>query len=146
MSGGDHHSAVEQSTDAGSQLRRSRPRTPWSLGEKERRARRAVEQALKPAHRTALTVAEEQLAHVREVAGEGPGSPVIDLVKLDRNETSQAVMLRIFTDDIVSRRRTEPSRAVVFCRQEDITVLAGLLSCPVDEVVPLLARLDVLAE
>ena len=146
MSGGQHHESVERFSDPGSQLRRNRPRTRWSLGEKERRARRAVEQALKPTQRTALTVAQEQLDHVREVAGGGTGSPVIDLVKLEHSEASQAVMLRMFTDDILSRRRAKPSRDVVFCRQEDVTMLAGLLSCPTGEVVPLLERLGVLAE
>jgi hypothetical protein len=102
-----------------------------------------VEQAREP---TALSLAEEQLAHIREVAGEGTWSPVIDLVKLEHSEAAQAVELRTFTDDILSRRRANPSRNVVFCRQEDITMLAALLRCPTDEVIPLLERLDVLAE
>ena len=134
-----------RSADAGSQLRRTRPRARWSLGEKERRARQAVEQALHPSQRTALTIAKEQLAHVREVV-EGQSEPlVIDLVKLEQSRAPQAAMLRMFTGDIMSRRRNAPTRLVVFLREEDLDMLGGLLTCRPADVTPLLERLDVLA-
>jgi hypothetical protein len=146
MRTGRHTDAAEQVADAGSQLRRPRPRARWSLGEKERRARQAVEQALKPSRRTALTIAKEQLAHVREIVGEQTGPLVIDLVKLERSDAAQAATLRMFTDDIMSHRRNATMRDVVFVREEDLDMLAGLLTCSPDGVRPLLKRLDVLAE
>lgn len=136
---------VGEPSDRGSALRRTRPRGHWSLGEKERRALRAAEQAEEPSQRTALTIAREQLDHVHELFDEQVEPLVIDLTKLDSSNASQAEVLRTFTDDIVSRRRNASARDVVFLRQEDIDLLAGLLACHSRDVKPLLKRLDVLA-
>jgi len=105
-----------------------------------------VEQALKPAQSTARSIAMEQLAHVRELTTEQSEPLVIDLVKLEASEAAQAAALRAFTDDIVSRRRNAPMRDVVFFREEDLAMLAGLLMCESHEVTGVLERLDILAE
>jgi hypothetical protein len=144
MSTDQHHQIAEHG--AGAQLRRTRPRARWSLGDRERRERQAMEQALKPAVPSARTIAEEQLAHVREVAHEQAEPLVIDLVRLKENAAAEAVQLRTFADDIVSRRRNTPISRVVFVRVEDLEVLAGLLGCPAEQVTAILRDLGVLAD
>jgi hypothetical protein len=141
----DQHDDLAQH-GAGAELRRMRPRTHWALGDKERRARPPAEQSLKPAQRSARTIAQEQLAHIREITEEQAQPLVIDLVKLDGSEAAQAVALRQFTDDIVSRRRNAPRGDLVFVREEDLDVLAELLGCRDVDVTPLLGQLGVLAD
>jgi hypothetical protein len=140
-----HYDVAE--SGAGAQLRRARPRARWSLGDRERRARQAMEQALRPALPSAQTIAEEQLAHVREITHEQAESLVIDLVRLKESAAPEAVMLRMFTDDIVSRRRSAPTVSkLVFVRAEDLHTLSGLLNCPADDVTAVLRRMGVLAD
>jgi hypothetical protein len=136
----------QQGGDAGAKLRRARPRARWSLGDKERRAKQAVEMALKPSQRSAHTIAMEQLAHVREMVEEQSEPLVIDLQKLERSADPEAAMLREFTNDIVRRRRNAPMRDVVFLRGEDLGMLAGLLGCAVEDVTPTLERMRILAD
>ena len=131
---------------AGAQLRRTRPRARWSLADRERRARQAMEESPKPLVPTARMIAEEQLAHVREVAHEQAEPLVIDLVRLKASTAGEAVALRVFTDDIVARRRNAPLSKVVFVRAGDLGVLAGLLGCQADDVTAILHRGGVLAE
>lgn len=139
------HDPGERGGDTGARLRRA-PTRGWALGQKERRARQAVEQALRPTPRSAHTIAMEQLAHVRDITEDQPEPLVIDLDKLRRNDAPEAAILRLFTDDIVSRRRATPNRHVVFLREEDLDMLGGLLTCAPDDVTPLLERLDVLGD
>ena len=131
---------------AGAQLRRARPRARWSLGDRERRARQAMEQALQPALPSARAIAEQQLAHVREVTHEQAEPLVLDLARLQASTAVEVDRLRVLTDDIVSRRRSAPMSTVVFVRSEDLDVLAGLLGCPADDVTAILRHLGVLAE
>lgn len=144
MSTDQHDEVAEHGAEA--QLRRARPRAGWSLGDRERRARLAVEQEPGPAMRSAQTIAREQLAHVREVTHEQAEPLVINLARLEASSAAEAVRLRSFTDDIVARRRNPPMSTVVFVRFEDLDVLAGLLGCRPDDVTAVLRHLGVLAE
>lgn len=146
MTTGQQRDAADDASDAWSQLRRARPRAGWSLGEKERRDRYVEQSSPLASPRTALAIAEEQLAHVREVVGVQPGPPVIDLARLERCADARAVRLRRFTADIQWRRGDDlTGGGVVFVRQDDLDALSGLLGCRPDEVAPELERLDVLA-
>jgi hypothetical protein len=144
MSTEQQYELAEHGAEA--QLRRARPRARWSLGDRERRARQAMEEAHKPALPSAQAIAEQQLAHVHEVTHEQAEPLVIDLARLRASPAIEAVRLRVLTDDIVSRRRNAPMSRVVFVRAEDLDVLARLIGCPEDDVTAILRHLGVLAD